>query len=193
MCDRPRLPHVFAEEVPRRPSLHPLERAFNSFLRSPLSVRRAMTVIVTATVVSVLAGGVLISVVDNEEFPSVGTGLWWALQTVTTVGYGDVVPHQVLGRIVGAVIMLESIAFVAIVTAAITSNFVERARRRSEASADSAGHEVASKMPSNAELAAQLATISAQLDGLRLTLEQGADPTPEQSVVSSEPLTPGGQ
>ena len=176
-----------------RPSLHPLERAFNSFLRSPLSVRRAMTVIVTATVVSVLAGGVLISVVDNEEFPSVGTGLWWALQTVTTVGYGDVVPHQVLGRIVGAVIMLESIAFVAIVTAAITSNFVERARRRSEASADSAGHEVASKVPSNAELAAQLATISAQLDGLRLTLEQGADPTPEQSVVSSEPLTPGGQ
>ena len=113
-----------------------VERRFQAFLRTPLSVRNAMAVIVSATLVSVVAGGVLITVVDGDEFPDIGTGLWWALQTVTTVGYGDVTPEDPWGRLVGAFIMLESIAFVAIVTAAITSSFVERARREHAQSAD---------------------------------------------------------
>jgi voltage-gated potassium channel len=49
---------------------------------------------------------------------------------VTTVGYGDATPKNAVGRIVGALVMPESIAFIAIVTAAITSSFVERARRK---------------------------------------------------------------
>lgn len=53
--------------------------------------------------------------------------MWWSLQTVTTVGYGDVAPSQLSGRLVGAVVMLEGIAFIAIVTAVITSSFVARA------------------------------------------------------------------
>ena len=62
------------------------EAPVDAFPRAPLSVRSAMAVIVAATLVSVLVGGVLITVVDPEEFPDLGTGLWWALQTVTTVG-----------------------------------------------------------------------------------------------------------
>ena len=59
--------------------------------------------------------------------------MWWALQTVTTVGYGDVTPKDVVGRLVGAAVMLEGIAFIAIVTALITSTFVARATREREA------------------------------------------------------------
>ena len=59
--------------------------------------------------------------------------MWWALQTVTTVGYGDVAPVQVSGRLVGAAVMLYGIAFVAIVTAVITSTFVARATREHDA------------------------------------------------------------
>jgi voltage-gated potassium channel len=59
--------------------------------------------------------------------------MWWALQTVTTVGYGDVTPANVSGRLVGAVVMLEGTAFIAIVTAVITSTFVARATREHEA------------------------------------------------------------
>jgi voltage-gated potassium channel len=59
--------------------------------------------------------------------------MWWALQTVTTVGYGDVTPTHVSGRLVGALVMLEGTAFIAIVTAVITSTFVARATRESEA------------------------------------------------------------
>ena len=44
-----------------------------------------------------LVGGILIRFVDHENFPSVGLGIWWALQTVTTVGYGDVVPTTLAG------------------------------------------------------------------------------------------------
>ena len=55
--------------------------------------------------------------------------MWWALQTVTTVGYGDVAPADLTGRIVGGVVMLEGTAFIAIVTAVITSTFVARATR----------------------------------------------------------------
>jgi voltage-gated potassium channel len=56
-----------------------------------------------------------------------------ALQTVTTVGYGDVTPTNFSGRLVGAAVMLEGTAFIAIVTAVITSTFVARATRESEA------------------------------------------------------------
>ena len=79
-----------------------VRRRLDAFLRAPLSVRNAMGVIVAATLVSVLVGGVLIRVVDPEEFPDLGTGMWWALQTVTTVGYGDVTPKNTPGRFVGA-------------------------------------------------------------------------------------------
>ena len=104
-----------------------VERWMSRFLRKPLSVRAAARVIVTATSVVVVASGVLIRFVDHHDFPNVWLGMWWALQTVTTVGYGDVVPTQLGGRIVGAFAMLQGIAFLAIVTAAITSTFVTRA------------------------------------------------------------------
>jgi voltage-gated potassium channel len=110
-----------------------IERRLERFLREPLSVRNAAGVIVVATTVIVIGAGVLITLLDSEEYPDVGIGLWWALQTVTTVGYGDVAPKNVAGRLVGAFVMLEGIAFVAIITAVITSAFVGRATRESQA------------------------------------------------------------
>jgi voltage-gated potassium channel len=110
-----------------------VERRIERFLREPPSIRNAAAVIVVATALIVVAAGVLITVLDGEEYPDLETGLWWALQTVTTVGYGDVAPSNFSGRLVGAVVMLEGIAFIAIVTALITSTFVARATREAEA------------------------------------------------------------
>jgi len=101
----------------------------SKFLREPPSMRTAASVIVTATAVVVVGGGVLIRVLDHSEYPSVWVGMWWAIQTVTTVGYGDVTPAHWSGRIVAAFVMLEGIAFLAIITAAVTSTFVVRAER----------------------------------------------------------------
>ena len=114
--------------TPRRARANPIERRLTRFLHEPPSVRIAASVIVAATGVVVVGGGVLIRVLDHREYSSIWVGMWWALQTVTTVGYGDVTPRAVIGRLVGAAVMLEGIAFLAIVTAAITSTFVARAQ-----------------------------------------------------------------
>jgi voltage-gated potassium channel len=113
--------------------LNIVERRIARFMREPPSMRAAAGVIVAATAVIVVAAGVLIRFLDPDEYPSIGVGLWWAVQTVTTVGYGDVTPTQLGGRLVAAAVMLQGIAFVAIITAVITSTFVARATREYEA------------------------------------------------------------
>jgi voltage-gated potassium channel Kch len=106
-----------------------VERSMTRFLRQPPSVRGAARVIVVATGVVVVGGGVLMRILDHTEYPTIWVGMWWALQTVTTVGYGDVTPHKPIGRIIASFVMLEGIAFVTIVIAAITSTFVARAAK----------------------------------------------------------------
>ena len=113
--------------------LNPIERQLDRFLREPASLRNAAGVIVIATVVVVVLAGVVMTLIDNNEYPDVGIGMWWALQTVTTVGYGDVTPKHLDGRLIGAALMLEGTAFIAIITAVITSTFVARASRDYEA------------------------------------------------------------
>ena len=104
-----------------------LERKLSRILRDPPSIRAATGVIVSATLVVVLGSGVLIWALDHDEYPNIWVGMWWALQTVTTVGYGDVSPTNPSGRIIGAFVMLYGVAFVTIFVAAITSIFVTRA------------------------------------------------------------------
>jgi voltage-gated potassium channel len=116
-----------------RPNL--IERRMARFLREPVSVRNAASVIVVATLVIVVGGGVAIRILDYHEYSSIWLGMRWALQTVTTVGHGDVTPKNTSGRFVGALVMLERIAFLAIVTAAITSTFVARAQAQRDAEA----------------------------------------------------------
>jgi voltage-gated potassium channel Kch len=106
-----------------------VERKVAKFLREPPTVRGAVSTIVVATATVVVLGGVFIRVFDPHEYGHGWVGMWWAMQTVTTVGYGDVTPVDVSGRIIAAVVMLQGIAFLAIITAAITSTFVARATK----------------------------------------------------------------
>ena len=131
----------------------------NRFLREPISVRNAASVIVTATFIVVVGGGVAIRVIDHREYSSIWEGMWWSLQTVTTVGYGDVTPKDTAGKVVGAVVMLEGIAFLAIITAAITSAFVTRAQREQK-----------SGKPPGGTVAE--ATVDRQLDQISARLER---------------------
>ena len=99
-------------------------------LHQSLSARRAAVIIAGFTVMITLAGGILVRLLDHLEYPTFGRGLWFALQTVTTVGYGDVTPKQTDGRFVGAVVMLAGIGFLAVITASVTASLVESSRRR---------------------------------------------------------------
>jgi voltage-gated potassium channel len=113
-----------------------IERSFAKFLSKPPSVRTASRTIVLATASVVVLSGILMRFVDHKEYANVWVGMWWAIQTVTTVGYGDVTPAAVSGRIVATFVMLQGIAFLAIVTAAITSTFVARATKAFQADRD---------------------------------------------------------
>src|SRR5215468_10323714 len=72
---------------------------------------------------------------DHDNFPTVGSGLWWSVQTITTVGYGDLVPATTVGRLLAAFVMLFGIGFLTVITASITSSFVaQRGREQAEES-----------------------------------------------------------
>jgi voltage-gated potassium channel len=107
-------------------------RFFRFVLRKPLTPFRAGRAIAFATLLVTVAAGIGIRLLDRSEFDNVWVGLWWAVQTVTTVGYGDVVPHDPDGRIIGAALMLVGIAFLTVITAMITATLVEVLRRRYE-------------------------------------------------------------
>jgi hypothetical protein len=114
-----------------------VRREIDRFQADPASMRNATFVIITVTVAAVLLGSLVMWVFDHRDFPDYGTALWFTLQTVTTVGYGDVTPVTALGRTVAGVVMIVAIAFLAIVTALITSTFIDAAQRvRSAASRD---------------------------------------------------------
>lgn len=72
----------------------------------------------------VLAGGTAFVEVEHAQHLSLNDGIWWALTTVTTVGYGDIVPRTGLGRIIAGVVMLSGIGFVALLTAAAAHRFI---------------------------------------------------------------------
>jgi voltage-gated potassium channel len=99
-------------------------------LRESITARRAAGIIAGFTVLITIVGGILARLVDHQEFPTIGRGLWFALQTVTTVGYGDVTPAQTGGRVIAAVVMLSGIGFLAVITASVTASLIEGSRRR---------------------------------------------------------------
>jgi voltage-gated potassium channel len=136
------------------------------FLDEPSSWRYAARVIILANVVVVLAGSVVIWLFDRKEFSGYGDALWFTLQTVTTVGYGDNTPTRAIGRVVAAIVMLAAIGFIAIVTATITSTFVEASRRKA------AGEEKERATADTARVDEALAAIVERLDRIEATLEQ---------------------
>lgn len=110
----------------RRPSL--IDRRVRR-----ISNARSVTVGLALTFVALaLVGAIVIRFADADNFPSLGLAVWWALQTVTTVGYGDVVPTTSVGRLVGGVEMVIGVSFIAFLTAGVTSTVVQRGQAGAE-------------------------------------------------------------
>ncbi len=132
-----------------------------------ITAGRAALVAGSVTLVMTVLGGILMWTLDHDEFPHLGTALWWSIQTVTTVGYGDVVPTAAHGRVIAAVVMLTGIAFLTIITATIATLFVENARHERQRRTRGRTIEEAVEQ--------ELRAIHARLDTL------GAPPAPPQA------------
>jgi hypothetical protein len=117
----------------------------------------ALRLIITGVVALVVIAAILERIVEPSVFTSVGLALWWAVVTVATVGYGDVVPESTPGRIVGVVVMLFGMAWVPVVTTLVVT-----ALSRPSIEED-ARHE----------------ELSAKLDALHQRLERLEDPGPD--------------
>ena len=76
-----------------------------------------------------LIGGLVARLVEPETFDSIGLSYWWAITTLTTVGYGDVVPVTTAGRIVGAVLMLTGLALIPTTTSVTITLLVNKQTR----------------------------------------------------------------
>ena len=163
-------PNEYAQG-PQRRIAKPLGRAMGRFDEDPSSARRAMFVLVVAVATTVVLGGVVMWLVDRREYPDLGVAFWYVLQTVTTVGYGDVAPSDPVGRAVGGLIMVLAFAYLAIVTASITSVFIEsrqKARRQQSQTAE-ADH--------RARLEAQFEQLIARIDAIERRLTSAAAPS----------------
>lgn len=82
-------------------------RVYIGFLRLPLLVR-----ILLIALLVFLTFGILIHLLEPETFPSVFEGIWWAIITASTVGYGDYVPQSFLGRVTALFLILVGVGFV---------------------------------------------------------------------------------
>jgi voltage-gated potassium channel len=94
--------------------------------------REGFRYVALVTVVLVVVAGASVSAVDAGDFPDVWDGVWWAVVTVTTVGYGDAVPTTVAGRLVAIALMVVGIGFISVLTATIASSFISRDAERAE-------------------------------------------------------------
>jgi voltage-gated potassium channel len=134
------------------------ERRLETWIDRATTPRGAAMVIATATIVITLTAGLLMTVLDRDNYPSIGEGLWWAVQTTTTVGYGDNVPTTVAGRFFAVLVMFFGIGFLTVITAAITSTFVARSQLEAMPSA------------TEAATAAQLRRIEERLERIEAAL-----------------------
>ena len=148
--------------------MHDVPGSGKGGLRSRFS-RRAQVAVQNRTVFSYLAGvtagtavltGLIAHLVDRADFPTFGTGVWWAIVTLGTVGYGDVVPHTAWGRVLGGAVIVFGVTFISFLVAIVTSMLVEANRAPDEDARDA----------QHAETQALLRAIEARLEAIETRL-----------------------
>lgn len=98
-----------------------------------LTVVRVLYSIVTAALLLVVLAGFLEWIVEPETFTSLGLAFWWAIGTVSTVGYGDVVPASRAGRVIASVLMLGALSLIPTLTSlAVSALFTRRSAEEAE-------------------------------------------------------------
>ena len=106
----------------------PLIRRF----MNELTLTRAIAGITSVAVAFTLIAAALMRLVEPKTYGDFGTAVWWAAQTVSTVGYGDDVPESAAGRTLAVIVMLFGIALVPAITSLVVAVFLNQQIEASE-------------------------------------------------------------
>jgi voltage-gated potassium channel len=131
-----------------------------------VATRRVFPFLVLSTLAAALISGFVMTLVDKENVPSFGVGVWWSIVTLATVGYGDIVPTTPWGRVVGGVVILFGVTFLSFLTATVTSLFVSKDQERK------AADEATERAASEAETRALLLRMDERLASIESKLER---------------------
>lgn len=93
-------------------------------IKRVVSTRRVFPFLILVTIAVALVAGFVATLVDETDFQTFGDAVWWAVVTLGTVGYGDIVPTTTAGRIVGSALIIFGVTFLSFLTAIVTSLFV---------------------------------------------------------------------
>ncbi len=153
--------------MPRRAPVRPRSRLRNRTARA-IASRRVFPYLAGITFLLALGVGVLVRLIAPNNFDSVGEGMWWAVVTLGTVGYGDVVPTTPWGRVVGAFTIIFGVTFLAFLTATVTSMFVSNEQSGERERLDALREE------SDDEIRALLRGLDERLAAIEARLDRGA-------------------
>ena len=117
------------------------------------------------TIAFALAMALVLRVFDHEDFPTYGIAVWFSVVTITTVGYGDVVPTNAIGRTLAGGLTVFGVTFIAFVTAVVTSALITSQERRVAEDLGPPGGE-----HPGSESAEALARIERRLDAIEQSL-----------------------
>ena len=97
---------------------------------------RSISALLFVLLLTVTISGSLMFMIEGPEQPTVFTSIpvamWWAIETLTTVGYGDIVPITAAGRIVGGIVSIVGIGTLALFSGLITVGFLDQLRMHRE-------------------------------------------------------------
>jgi voltage-gated potassium channel len=118
-----------------------LQRAAGRALRG-----RVLVYAIGASVILVITASLAMLDVERHapgsNITNIGDSLWWAVVTITTVGYGDVAPVTAEGRLIAVAVMIAGIALLGTVTATLASFFIDRVAETATAESDETQSEI---------------------------------------------------
>ncbi|MCX7937193.1 MAG: ion transporter [Chlorobi bacterium] len=104
------------------------------FITVAKTERREIAASISVLLILVVLASSLMYYIEHphqpDKFPDIPSAMWWAIITLTTVGYGDVYPLSPVGKILGGVVALMGIGLVALPTAILSSGFIRELQRR---------------------------------------------------------------
>ncbi|MDZ5253708.1 potassium channel family protein [Clostridium sp. LIBA-8841] len=103
--------------IPKR-----VKKNFNKFIKT-----NNLHYMIYLVIIVVLGGAISLSVAENIN---IGDAIWWSIETVTTVGYGDIIPKTILGRTIASIVMMVGIGFISMFTSTIATYYIKKEKEK---------------------------------------------------------------